>query len=85
MASEIVEQSVVRAVQQAYEAWSAQHPSLASVIDRITLTEQAVESLRDSQEFRQAIDAYHRSGGELELLDRLVELAGPVVGSILAV
>ena len=84
MASEIVEQSVVRAVQQAYDAWSTQHPSLASVIDRITLTEQAVESLRDSQEFRQAIDGYHRSGRELELLDRLIELAGPVVRSILA-
>ena len=78
-----VQQIVVRAIQQAYDAWVIEHPSLASVIDRIELTQQAVESLRQSQGYRDAIEAYHRSRGELELLNRLMDLAGPILAGIL--
>ncbi len=84
MADEIVKQVVVRAVQQAYDAWAAEHPSLAAVIDRITLTERAVKSLRDSEAYRQAVAAYHQSQSELQLLHELIELAGPIVSAILA-
>jgi len=77
------QQIVVRAVQQAYDAWAIEHPSLASVIDRIELTQQAVESLRQSQGYKDAIEAYHRSRGELELLNKLIELAGPILVGIL--
>ncbi len=84
MADESVEQAVVRAVQQAYDAWALEHPSLAAVIDRITLTERAIESLRDSNEFRQAVQAYHESQSEFNLLSKLIDLAGPIVASILA-
>ena len=79
-----IQQIVVRAVQRAYGAWAAEHPTLASVIDRIALTEQAVESLRESQAFRDAVDAYHRDRGQLELLNRLIDLAAPILTAILA-
>ena len=84
MADELVQQVVVRAVQQAYDKWAIEHPSLAAVIDRITLTERATESLRTGDEFRAAVAAYHESRSELALLGRLSELAGPIVQSILA-
>jgi len=84
MTDEIVQQTVVRAVQRAYEQWRQEHPSLAAVIDRITLTERAVESLRDSPEYRQAVAAYNRGLGEVDLLNRLIDLAGPVIAAILA-
>ena len=84
MANENVEQVIVRAVQRAYDAWAAEHPSLAAVIDRITLTERSVESLRGSPEFREAVEVYHASRNELDLLNRLIDLAGPVLAAILA-
>ncbi len=84
MENEQVQQLVVRAVQQSYDIWAAEHPSLAAVIDRISLTEQAVELLRNSPEFSQAMEGYHSASIELRLLDRLIELAGPVVSTILA-
>ena len=84
MTSEIVEQAIVRAVSQAYDDWSVEHPSLSAVIDSIAVTERTCESLRESQEFRRAVEAYHHSRSELELLDRLTELAGPIVRGLLA-
>lgn len=84
MASEIIQQIVVRAIQQAYDKWADEHPSLAAVIDRITLTEHAAESLRTSDEYRNAVAAYHESKSELALLQQLIELAGPIVQAILA-
>ena len=84
MANDDVEPIIVRAVQQAYDNWAVEHPSLAAVIDRIELTQQTVESLRDSQAFRDAVEAYHNSCGELELLNRLIDLAGPIITAILA-
>jgi len=84
MSDEIVRQTVARAVQRAYEEWQQEHPSLAAVIDRITLTERAVESLRDSPEYHQAVAAYHRGLSEADLLNRLIDLAGPMLAAILA-
>lgn len=83
MADEIVTQTVARAVQQAYEDWAVEHPSLADVINRITVTGRAVESLRNGEDFRRAVAAYHQGRNELELLNRLIELAGPIVRGIL--
>ena len=83
MSDEIVRQAVVRAVQRAYEDWAAEHPSLAAVIDRITLTQRAAESLRDTQEYRDAVAAYHQAASETDFLHRLTELAGPILASIL--
>jgi len=83
MANEIVEQAIVRAVQQTYDDWAADHPSLAAVIDRISLTGKAVESLRESPEYAAAVAAFGESRCELELLKRLTELAAPIIWSIL--
>jgi len=83
MENEQIQQIVVRAVQQAYDAWAVEHPSLAAVIDRITLTEQATESLRNSPQFAEAMESYRTASVELQLLNRLTELAGPVVSAIL--
>lgn len=83
MANDHIQQLVVRAIQQAYDEWARQHPSLAAVIDRITLTEHAVESLRASDEFKKAVAEYHKSSVELQLLDRLTEIAKPILAAIL--
>ncbi len=39
-----VEAAVATAVAQAFDAWAAEHPTLASVIDRLAMSEQAAES-----------------------------------------
>ena len=83
MENETVKQAVVRAVQQAFDDWAAEHPSLAAVIDRISLAETAAESLRASPEYEAALAGYHKSRSELEFLSRLVELASPIVRSLL--
>ncbi len=83
MASEPIEQLVVRAVEQAYDAWAAQHPSLAAVIDRITLTTEVAQSLRTSADYRKAVADYHRGLAEADLLSRLIDLAGPIVTGLL--
>ncbi len=84
MTDQLVRQTVAKAVEQAYEGWAAQHPSLAAVIDRVVIGDRVVESLRDSEEYRQAVAAYHRGTSELDLLNRLTELAGPVLVGLLA-
>ncbi len=84
MTDELVQQTIVRAVQRAYDDWTVEHPSLAAVIDRITLTQHAVESLRDSPEYRDAIAGYRRGLTETDLLVRLTELAGPILAALLA-
>lgn len=79
-----VEQAVSQAVRRAYDLWAAEHPSLARVIDRITVAERTAESLRKSEQYRSAVAAYHRSRNELELIHQLTELAGPIVRTLLA-
>ena len=84
MTIENVQQLAVRAVQQAFDAWAAGHPSLASVIDRIELTQQTLESLQPSQPHRDAVAAYYKTGDGPELLRQLTELAKPIIAGILA-
>jgi len=81
--NEAVRSAVAAAVGQAYDAWAAEHPSLAAVIDRLTVTQRTAESLRTSQEFRDAVAGFHRGSGELELLNKLVDLAGPILTNLL--
>ena len=70
-------------VQRAYDDWAAEHPSLAAVIDQVTLTEHATESLRDSPEYVQALADYQQGQSHLTLLEQFVDLAGPVLKRIL--
>jgi len=74
---------VSRAVGQQYEQWAAEHPSLASVIDHVELSQQTAERLRETPAYWQAVNEYHTSRNELTLLNRLLELAGPVLRGIL--
>ncbi len=83
MSNELVQQAIVRAVQISYDKWASQHPSLADVIDRISLTNRAVQSLKDTDQYRQAVDAYHRDLSQENLLNHLLELTGPVVIKLL--
>lgn len=78
-----IEHAVEQATDQAWRDWSMEHPSLARVIDRTRLIDRTADSLRRSPEFRQAVDAYHRAGGELELLTQLSELAAGVLRKVL--
>ena len=75
---------VVRAVQRAFDAWAVEHPALADMIDRITLTQRAIESMRGSEEFCQAIAHYQAESLEASLLNTLVDIARPLIAGILA-
>ena len=83
MSNQTVSSTVEQAVGQAFDLWAEEHPSLAAVIDRITLTQQAVESLRHSDEFRQAVAAYDRGMSEADLLNKLLDLTRPVISQLL--
>jgi hypothetical protein len=83
MVQEKINEIVAAAVGKEFDDWAAEHPSLAAVIDRVRLTEQTVESLRDTDAYQQAIAAYHRDECELDLLAQLAELAGPILRGIL--
>ncbi len=78
-----VDELVAAAVAAEFEQWGREHPSLASVIDRIRLTERTVESLRNSDAYRQALAAYHRDQNDLNFLSQLAELAGPILRNLL--
>lgn len=84
MTDDTVQQIVTRAAGQAYEDWAVEHPSLAGVINGIVLTERTAESLRDSEQFRQAMADYQQSRNELNLFNRVLDLAGPILQTILA-
>lgn len=84
MPNDIVQQTVETVTEQAYWDWAAAHPSLAAVIDQIIVTHQAASRLRETAAFHQAVAAYHASRNELDLVNRLAELAGPIVRSILS-
>jgi DNA-binding GntR family transcriptional regulator len=83
MPNERIEQLTVRAVQQAYDAWAAEHPNLAGVIDRITVTEQTAQSLRASADYRQAVADFHRGMAEADLLNHLIDLVSPLLTALL--
>jgi hypothetical protein len=84
MTDRTVEQAVSQAVGRAYDRWAAEHPSLASVIDRFTVLERTAQSLRQTEAYRRAVAAYRRGRNELELIHRLTELAAPLVSGLLA-
>jgi len=83
MSEQAVQSAVERAVGQAFDRWANEHPSLAAVIDRIMVTDRAVESLRESDEYRQAVTAYHNGMSENDMLNKLLDLAGPVISRLL--
>ena len=73
-----------QAVAQTYDAWSAAHPSLAAALDRITIQDRAATRLRESDEYHQAIDAYHEARNETHFLNRLLDLAGVILPTLMA-
>lgn len=79
----IVEEAIEEATERAYLEWSAEHPSLARVIDRMQLVERTATSLRRTPEFRRAVQSYQQAGCEMCLVTRLSELAGPVIRVVL--
>ena len=66
---------VAQAVGEAFDNWAAAHPSLAAVIDRSLLIDRTTESLRQSDEYKQAIKDYHDSREEMNILGSLIDLA----------
>lgn len=83
MTDQRVRELVEQAVSDRYGAWAGRHPSLASVIDRMTVVEQAAQSIRATPAYAEAVAQYHQAGGEQELLGRLLGLAETVVATIL--
>lgn len=85
VAENAVQAAVQQASEQAYRDWARAHPSLASVIDRIVLTERTAESIRQSPEFRQAVAGFYESQNELGLVNQLIDLAGPILRKVLGI
>ena len=83
MSEEIIRQTIERAVEQAYQEWAREHPSLSQVIDRLTLTQRTVESLRESEAYQQALTAYHRSLSESGLFAQLLDTVKPLLTTLL--
>ena len=79
-----IEALVEQAVKQAYATWSASHPSLAAVLNRLALQERTATSLRESDAYHQAIDAYQDARNETKLLGQLLDLAGTILPTLLA-
>ena len=77
--TEIVEE----AVGQAWDAWAAEHPSQAAVIDQLDIKHRTAAELRETEEYRAAVEAYHDGLAETDMLKRLVEMAVPLVGAVL--
>jgi len=78
-----IRELVAQAVGRRFDEWAAEHPSLAAVIDRVTLTDRAAESLRATDGYRKAVAGYYRARSEQELLADLTGLAGDVLTTIL--
>lgn len=83
MSDEKVQHLVEQAVFQQFEQWAKQHPSLASVIDGIALGDQAVQSLRNTEGYRQAVAGYHQARNEQDLFGQLLTLAEAALSAIL--
>jgi hypothetical protein len=79
-----VKEITENAIGQAFDAWAAQHPSLAGVLDRIELTDRVVDRLRDSPEYKAAVESYVQGRVEIDLLGSVVKLAGQLLPLILA-
>lgn len=84
MSDGTVQRTVSRAVDRAYDAWAAEHPNLSAVIDRMTVKRRTVASIRETRSYRQAVAAYHDARNELELLERLTDLAAAAIARLFA-
>ena len=78
--SDEIRQEVERAVERAFDRWAAEHPTLASAVDRITLCRLTATSLRESEQYRAAVDAYRRDMRRADLAERLVGIAAGLLG-----
>ena len=76
---ELVEQ----AVEKAWDQWALEHPSLAEAINASGIREQVAVTIRDSQAFKDALEHYKQSGNQLGLLAQVIELAKPLIASLL--
>ncbi|MBS3734471.1 MAG: hypothetical protein KGY99_06040 [Phycisphaerae bacterium] len=85
MTSDLVRHAVEQAVGEAFDAWAAEHPSLAAVIDRIAVTDRSVASLRKTDAYRRAVAAFYRDRSELDLVGRLTDAAGQILRRVLEV
>ena len=80
-----IQTAVTEATGQAYRTWARAHPSLAGVIDRAVLIERTAQSLRNSPQYKQAIDGFYETRNEMNLLNQLMELAGPALRMALGI
>lgn len=79
-----IDDLVAAAVGRSFQDWAGEHPALATVIDGVALTDRVVDSLRQSPEYQQALADFYRDQNDLNLLNQLVQLAGPILSRLLA-
>lgn len=74
---------VAKAVGKAYEDWAKEHRLLAGAIDAVELRERTAQSLRNSDEYKAAAEAYRRGATELDFLSGMAGLAGTILRAVL--
>jgi ABC-type proline/glycine betaine transport system substrate-binding protein len=79
-----INELAANAVAQAWDSWAAEHPNLARFIDRVTVTDRTVESLRNSDEYKKAVQGFHDANNDLDFLNKIIDLAGPILLALLA-
>ncbi len=79
-----VQQLVEAVVGGKYDEWAVQHPSLASVINRIAVINQTVESMRDTEEYKAAVAEYVQGRIEVDFINKIIDLAGPIITKLLS-
>ena len=83
MANSSARNSVEHAAQIAWDKWAAANPNLAEAIDQIDLRKRLVRSIQDDPRFDAAITQYQLDQLHWEFLNRLIEIASPVLNSVL--
>lgn len=68
-----LKEEVRLAIHQQWDAFAAEHPNLAQVIDQELLVEQAMQSIADDPEYRTAIQQSQAVGIGMEALVSFVE------------
>jgi hypothetical protein len=79
-----VAELIAVAVGKSFDAWAVEHPSLSRLVDRTSVEQMTVESLRETPAYQAAVEAYVQARVEIDLLNKLVELAAPIVLGLLA-
>lgn len=83
MAKSGVRSSIEHAAQIAWDKWAATNPNLAEAIEQIDVRDRLIQSIQDDPRFDAASKQYHIDQLHWEFLNRVIEIASPILNSVL--